>query len=38
MIGFVIVGDNLDNLEDIQKIKFRGKSKKVASILIEQLK
>ena len=38
MIGFVIVGNNLDNLEDIQKIKFRGKSKKVASILIEQLK
>ena len=24
MIGFVIVGDNLDNLESIKKIKFRG--------------
>tara|TARA_Y100000994_G_scaffold130038_1_gene106542 strand:- start:2139 stop:2579 length:441 start_codon:yes stop_codon:yes gene_type:complete len=37
MIGFVIVGNNLDNLEAIKKIKFRGKSKKVAEKLMKEI-
>ena len=37
MIGFVIVGNNLDNLDDIKSIKYVGLSKKVAKKLIEQL-
>ena len=37
MIGFVIVGRNLDNLESIKKIKYRGKSKKIARELIKQI-
>ena len=37
MIGFVIVGNNVENIDTIKKIKFRGKSKKVAKILFEQL-
>ena len=37
MIGFVIVGDDKHNLEQIKKIKFFGKSKKIASSLIKQL-
>ena len=28
MIGFVIVGDDLSNLDSIKKVKFSGKSKK----------
>mgnify|MGYP002030809017 CR=1 FL=1 len=36
MIGFVIVGDDLSNIEDIKKVKFAGKSKKVAAALIEE--
>ena len=34
MIGFVIVGDDLSNLESIKKVKFIGKSKKLAKELI----
>jgi len=37
MIGFVIVGNDLSNLESIKLIKYVGKSKKVAEELIEQL-
>jgi len=37
MIGFVVVGDNKDNLAAIKKIKFFGKSKKLSKKLIEQL-
>ena len=34
MIGFVIVGEDLSNLEAIKKVKFIGKSKKIAKTLI----
>ena len=34
MIGFVIVGDDLSNLDLIKKVKFVGKSKKLAKTLI----
>ena len=37
MIGFVIVGDDLSNLESIKKVKFIGKSKKIAKELIADL-
>ena len=37
MIGFVIVGDDLSNLDLIKKVKFLGKSKKIAKILIEEI-
>ena len=37
MIGFVVVGNNKENLSTIKKIKFFGKSKKLAKQLIEQL-
>ena len=37
MIGFVIVGNNVDNIDTIKKIKYRGKSKKVAKSLFERL-
>ena len=37
MIGFVIVGNNLDNLESIKKIKFIGKSEKIAKSLIKEI-
>ena len=37
MIGFVIVGDDLSNLEDIKKVKFLGKSKKIAEGLISEI-
>ena len=37
MIGFVIVGRNLGNLESIKKIKYRGKSKKIARELVKQI-
>ena len=37
MIGFVIVGDNKSNLESIKKIKYQGKSKKIAIELINSL-
>ena len=37
MIGFVIVGNDKSNLDSIKKIKFMGKSKKVALELIASL-
>ena len=37
MIGFVIVGDDLSNLESIKKVKFAGKSKKIAEGLIAEI-
>ena len=37
MIGFIVVGDNKSNLEDIKKIKFAAKSKKIAPDLIKSL-
>ena len=36
MIGFVIVGDDKSNLENIKTIKYSGKSKKIAAELITQ--
>ena len=36
MIGFVIVGDDKSNLENIKTIKYSGKSKKTAAELITQ--
>ena len=37
MIGFVVVGNDKSNLSDIKKVKFAGKSKKVAKQLIKEL-
>jgi len=37
MIGFVIVGDDLSNLDSIKKVKFIGKSKKIAKALITEI-
>ena len=37
MIGFVIVGNDLSNLDSIKNVKFVGKSKKIAKELIAQL-
>ena len=37
MIGFVIVNNNKTNLEAIKKIKYLGKSKKIAGELISSL-
>ena len=37
MIGFVIVGKNKSNLESVKKIKYLGKSKKIAEKLISSL-
>ena len=37
MIGFVIVGDDLLNLDSIKKVKFIGKSKKIAAALIAEI-
>ena len=37
MIGFVIVNNNKSNLEAIKKIKYLGKSKKIAEELISSL-
>ena len=37
MIGFVIVGDDISNLESIKKVKFAGKSKKIAQALIAEI-
>ena len=37
MIGFVIVGDDLSNLDSIKKVKFIGKSKKLAKALITEI-
>ena len=37
MIGFIVVGNDKSNLEAIKKIKFMGKSKKIAQELISSL-
>ena len=37
MIGFVIVEDDLSNLDSIKKVKFIGKSKKIAKALIAEI-
>ena len=37
MIGFVVVGNDKSNLDAIKKIKFVGKSKKIAAELINSL-
>tara|TARA_Y100000748_G_scaffold301931_1_gene303086 strand:- start:847 stop:1281 length:435 start_codon:yes stop_codon:yes gene_type:complete len=37
MIGFVVVGNDKSNLDNIKKLKFFGKSKKIAPKLIESL-
>ena len=37
MIGFVIVGNDKSNLEAVKKIKYLGKSKKIAEELINSL-
>ncbi len=37
MIGFVIVDEDLSNLESIKKVKFIGKSKKIAKALIAEI-
>ena len=37
MIGFVVVGNDLSNLDSIKSIKYVGKSKKVAPEIIAQL-
>ena len=37
MIGFVIVGKDLSNLEEISNVRYFGKSKKIAEQLIEKL-
>ena len=37
MIGLVVVGDDLSNLDEIKKAKMRGKSKKVFKELLKEL-
>ena len=37
MIGFVVVGDNKSNIDDIKKIRYVAKSKKIAPDLINSL-
>ena len=37
MIGFVVVGNDLSNMDSIIKVKYSGKSKKVAKELIGQI-
>ena len=37
MIGFVVVGNDKSNLEAIKKLKYLGKSKKIAEELINSL-
>ena len=37
MIGFVIVGNDLSNMESIIKVKYSGKAKKIAKELISQI-
>ena len=37
MIGFIVVGNDKSNIEGIKKIKFYGKSKKIAEDLINSL-
>jgi len=37
MIGFVIVGNDLSNMDSIIKVKYSGKSKKIAKELINKI-
>ena len=37
MIGFVIVGNDLSNFDEVTKKKFLGKSKKIAKMILEQI-
>ena len=37
MIGLVVVGNDLSNLDDIKKVKMRGKSKKIFRELLKEL-
>jgi len=37
MIGFIIVDEDLSNLDAIKKVKFIGKSKKIAKTLIAEI-
>jgi pseudoazurin len=37
MIGFVVVGNDLSNFNDVAKKKFLGKSKKIAKAILEQI-
>ena len=37
MIGFIIVDNDFSNLDSIKKVKFLGKSKKIAKGLIAQI-
>ena len=37
MIGFIIVGNDLSNFNEIAKAKFLGKSKKIAKTILEQI-
>ena len=37
MIGFIIVGNDLSNLDSIKKVKFIGKPKKIAKGLIAEI-
>jgi len=37
MIGLVVVGDDLSNLDKIKKAKMRGKSKKIFKELLKEL-
>ena len=37
MIGFVVVGNNTDNLDDIRKVKYGGKSKKIFKKILPML-
>ena len=37
MIGFIVVGNDKSNLEAIKKLKYQGKSKKIAEELISSL-
>ena len=37
MIGFVIVGNDLSNFNEVTKTKFLGKSRKIAKTILEQI-
>ncbi len=37
MTGFVVVGNDLSNMDSIAKVKYSGKSKKIAKELISQI-
>ena len=37
MIGFVVVGNDKSNMDSIKKVKFKGKSKKIAERLIKEI-